>query len=110
MKKLHDETDSTSEAKLKNSLAVKETLKESINQSKTNTTVTIDINPIKYFEEFIPRFSRNPLELRDYITQKGNTFPEVPLHQTTGTAQISCACRTELTTWQTLKDRLITVY
>lgn len=109
---MHDETDSTSEAKLKNSLAVKETLKENRRraQSNTNNTVTIDIILIKYFEEFISRFSGNPLELRDYITQKGNTFPEVPLHKTTGTAQISCACRTELTTWQTLKDRLITVY
>lgn len=83
--------------------------------------VTIDINLIKYFSEFIPEFNGNQLELRQYIAQVENTFLETPQEahkfvfaharqKLKGAAKITCAGRTELNTWDALKERLISLY
>lgn len=83
--------------------------------------VTVDINLIKYYAEFIPEFNGNPLELRQYIAQVENTFLEIPeaahkfvfahaRQKLKGAAKITCAGRTELNTWTALKERLIALY
>lgn len=138
MKKFRDNkpefnTDSSSDSEPEPILStIHETLEEIMSQPLSNvgntstpTTqvrqVTIDTNLIKYFAEFIPTFDGNPLELRQYIAQVENTFQEIPeeahrlvfahaRQKLKGAAKITCAGRTELTTWSELKDRLISLY
>lgn len=138
MKKFRDRkpvfnTDSSSDSEPEPNLFIhKRTLNENMSQPVVNVVnapveepevrpVVIDTNLVKYFAEFIPTFDGNPLELRQYIAQVESTFTEIPeaahrlvfahaRQKLRGAAKITCGGRTEITTWQGLKNRLIALY